>query len=107
MAGFVQIIEYSTSRFDEMRQLMEQWRDEHPDMGPVRISVTADRDRQDTYVSIVEFSSYEEAMRNNDDPVTADFAARLQELSDGPPVFRNLDLVMSEVRLDQRSKTKA
>lgn len=107
MAGFVQIIEYTTSRIDEMRALNDKWRDEHPEMGPVRITVTADRDRPNTYLSIVEFASYEEAMRNNDDPLTAQFAEQMQALADGPPTFRNLDVVMSEIRMDQQQKAKA
>lgn len=101
MAGFVQIIEYSTSRMDQMRSLDEKWRQEHPDLGPTRITVTEDRDRRGTFLTIVEFASYEEAMRNNDDPKTAEFAARMRELADGPPVFRNLDVVTSQVRIDQ------
>ena len=103
MAGFVQIVEFTTSRIDEMRALQEKWRDEHPDMGPTRVMVTADRDRPDTYLTIVEFDSYEEAMRNNDDPLTAQFAEQMQALADGPPTFRNLDVEMTEVRLDQRT----
>ena len=104
MAGFVQIIEFTTSRIDEVRALNEKWRDEHPEMGPVRILVTADRDRPNTYLSIVEFESYEEAMRNNDDPLTAEFAQQMDALADGPPVFRNLDVIHTEVRSDQTSR---
>ena len=107
MAGFVQIIEYTTSRADEMRALNAEWRERHPDMGPTRILVGADRDRPNTYLSIVEFASYEDAMRNNDDPLTAQFAEQMQALADGPPIFRNLDVVMTEIRMDQQQKAKA
>jgi hypothetical protein len=41
----------------------------------------------------VEFPSYEEAMANSELPETAEFAARLMELCDGPPTFRNLDVL--------------
>ncbi|MFP5218138.1 MAG: hypothetical protein ACLGIG_00160 [Actinomycetes bacterium] len=107
MAGFVQIIEYTTSRIDEMRALQEKWRDEHPDMGPTRITVTADRDRPRTYLTIVEFESYEEAMRNNDDPLTAQFAEQMRALTDGPPTFRNLDVEMTEIRMDLEKRARA
>ena len=107
MAGFIQIIEFQTSRIDEMRALNDDWRREHPNMGPVRVSVTEDADRRGTFLSIVEFASEEEAKRNNDDPLTQEFAARMQALADGPPTFRNLNVVISEVRLDQRARTKA
>lgn len=107
MAGFVQIIEYSTSRMEEVRALDAQWRQAHPDMGPTRITVAEDRDRRGTFLAIVEFASYEEAMRNNDDPKTAEFAARMRELADGPPVFRNLDVVTAEVRIDLADRASA
>ena len=51
-----------------------------------------DRDRPNTYVQIVEFPSYEAAMANSQLPETAEVAARLAELCDGPPTFRNLDV---------------
>lgn len=109
MAGFLQIIEFTTSRMDEMRALNEEWRETHPDIGPQRILVCADRDRPDTYLSIVEFESYEAAKRNNDDPQTDAFAKRMAALSDGPPSFRNLDRVQEEVRQDagQRKTSNA
>lgn len=102
MTGFVQIIEFTTSRIDEMRALNEKWRDEHPAMGPTRIVLAADRDRPNTYLSIVEFSSFEEAMRNNDDPLTQQFAEQMQALADGPPTFRNLDVELTEIRMDSQ-----
>ena len=51
-----------------------------------------DRDRANAYVQIVEFPSYEEAMANSELPETVEVAARLAELCDGPPTFRNLDV---------------
>lgn len=101
MAGFVQIIEFTSSRIDEIRAMHEQWRDAHPDIGPLRITVTADRDRRNTYCSIVEFSSHEEAMRNSEDPSTGEWAASMAALCDGEPTFRNLDTILTEVRMDQ------
>jgi hypothetical protein len=40
----------------------------------------------------VEFPSYQEAMTNSGLPETGEFADRLAQLCDGPPVFRNLDV---------------
>lgn len=107
MAGFVQIIEFTTSRIDEIKQMNDQWRESHPEIGPQRIVVTADRDRGNTYVSIVEFEDYEEAMRNSQDPTTGEWAAKMSSLCDGPPSFRNLDVVMSEVRTDLAGRQRA
>jgi len=41
----------------------------------------------------VEFNSYEEAMKNSEDPVVNRYAAKLGELLDGPPSFRILDVI--------------
>ncbi|MCW2621279.1 MAG: hypothetical protein JWL64_881, partial [Frankiales bacterium] len=60
MAGFIQIIEYNTSRPDEMRAVGDRFRErrEQSDaVSPVRVTVTADRDRPGVYRSIVEFRS--------------------------------------------------
>lgn len=107
MDGFVQLIEFTTSRIDEIQQMNDEWRGTHPDIGPQRIIVTADRDRSNTYVSIVEFASFEEAMANSEDPQTSEWASRMQSLCDGPPTFRNLDVIMTEVRTDLEQRQKA
>jgi hypothetical protein len=98
VAGFVQLIEWKTSRFDEVEKLNDEWRERFPTMGPSRILVGADRDNTGSYYTIVEFRSYEEAMKNSEDPATSEFAERMQALSDGPPVFHNLDVVRVEER---------
>jgi hypothetical protein len=100
MDGFVQIIEFTTSRIDEIKRMNDEWRESHPEIGPQRILVTADRERPNTYASIVEFASHEEAMRNSDDPETGEWAQRMAALCDGPPSFRNLDVILTEVRMD-------
>jgi hypothetical protein len=107
MTGFVQIIEFTTSRIDEIRAMNEQWRQSHPDIGPRRITVARDRDRENTYCSIVEFTSYDEAMRNSEDPQTGEWAGRMAALCDGDPVFRNLDVELTEVRMDQQQTASA
>ena len=60
--------------------------------------VCADRDNAGSYMTMVEFSSYDEAMANSKDPATSEFAEKMQALSDGPPVFHNLDIVRVENR---------
>ena len=49
-------------------------------------------------MQIVEFPTYEEAMTNSDLPETTEFTARMAELCDRPPTFRNLD-VTREVQM--------
>jgi hypothetical protein len=98
MTGFVQVIEWQTHRIDEVRALNEQWRERFPQQGPRRIVTAADRDHPNSYMTLVEFASYEEAMKNSNDPTTSEFAARMAELCDAPPTFHNLDIERTEER---------
>jgi hypothetical protein len=52
-----------------------------------------DRERPDTYVQMVEFPSYEEAMANSALPETTAIAEKLSALCVSGPTFRNLDIV--------------
>jgi hypothetical protein len=91
---FVQIIDYRTSKFDEMQKVGEEW--EASGTGQDRVSrriLCADRDVPGRYLNIVEFNSYEDAMENSNDPTTQEFAGRMMALADGPPTFINLDLI--------------
>ena len=90
---FIQIIEFTTSRADELDAMLDEWLAKTEGKRTATRGVEArDRDRPNTYVQIVEFPSYEDAMANSELPETAEVAARLAELCDGPPTFRNLDV---------------
>jgi quinol monooxygenase YgiN len=94
---FVQIIEFKTSRYDEINQVMDEWMAaSEGNRTPTHEISGRDRDQPNTYLQIVEFPSYEEAMKNNDRPETAAFAQRMADLCDGPAIFRNLDVVREE-----------
>ena len=90
---FIQIIEITTARPEEIQQLVAEWSAKTEGRRTAhRATFTADRDRPDTYTQIVEFPSYQEAMTNSGLPETSEFAEKLSKLCDGPPVFRNLDV---------------
>ena len=94
MAGFVQIMEFDTSKIDEVEALARELQAAQGDKFLARrATVTEDRERRGHYYVIVEFDSYEEAMRNSDDPATTKYSERLGTLVQGPPTFRNLDVV--------------
>jgi hypothetical protein len=94
---FIQIIEYKTSRIDELNTALDGWLEATKGKRAATRGVqTKDRDADNTYVQIVEFPSYEEAMANSNLPETSEFAAKLASLCDGPPTFRNLDLLREE-----------
>lgn len=95
--AFIQIIEVTTTRPQEIQQPVEEWSAKTEGRRTVyRSTLTADRDRPDTYVQIVEFPSYQEAMTNSGLLETSEFAGKLARLCDGPPVFRNLDVRRSD-----------
>ena len=93
---FIQVIEYRTSRFDEMQALGQEWEAAAQSGTKARRRVLVrDRDEANHYMNIVFFDSYEEAMENSNDPVTQQFAGKLMALVDGEPTFHNLDVVES------------
>ena len=91
--SFVQLVEFSTSRIDEVIKLAEEMRAQNPEAArSVRVLACADRDRPNQYVTVAEFPSYEAAMENSNRPEVSQFAAKMAEICDGPPTFRNLDV---------------
>jgi hypothetical protein len=90
---FIQIIEFTTTRPDEVEALVDRWKADTAGRRTAQRGIfTQDRDRPDVYVQIVQFPSFDDAMANSDLPETASFAERLAELCDGPMQFRNLDV---------------
>ncbi len=97
MAKFVQILEYQTSKYDEMEKLADKYRAATEGKRTVaHVMVGKSRDAENRYFTIVEFDSYEAAMKNNDLPETAELAAGMSKLADGPPTFHNLDVVRED-----------
>ena len=92
--GFVQIIEFKTSKIEEMRKLGDEWEAAAgAARTPTRIVLCADRDNPGQYMNIVFFESYEEAMKNSNLPQTQEFSQKMMALGDGPPKFYNLDVI--------------
>ena len=96
MTAFVQLIEMTTSRFEELQKLNEEWRERHPERGSNWLVLGADRDKPGSYVVMVHVDSFDDAMKNSEDPLTAEYAEKIAALTDGPPTFRNLDVAATE-----------
>jgi hypothetical protein len=94
---FAQIIEFETSRIDEFNANLDAWmvRSEGHRV-PHRAVLRRDRDAENRYLLMVEFSSYERGMENSNRPETAEFATFLAGMCDGPLKFRNLDVLREE-----------
>ena len=96
MAGFVQIIEFKTSRFDDIKQLADDYDLNAGGNTARRVNICEDRDNPGTFYNIVEFDSYDSAMKNSERAEVGQFAEQMQKLCDGPPKFYNLDIRWSE-----------
>jgi len=93
MPKFIQLMEFTSSRYDEVEAFSKRMQEERGDaLLATRGTITEDRDNPGHYIVIVEFDSYEEAMKNSNDPETARYASEMGQLLDGPPSFRNLDV---------------
>ncbi|MEU6479609.1 ester cyclase [Streptomyces sp. NPDC047017] len=94
---FVQLIECRTSRLDEMNRLLDTWVER---TGGRRAATHAlvGKDRSDGahIVEMVEFASYEEAMRASNLPETDDVFRGLVALCDELPVLTDLEVVRDE-----------
>ncbi|MFD9224766.1 ester cyclase [Streptomyces sp. NPDC060064] len=94
---FVQIVDYKTEQFDTMNQLMDKWVDQTKGKRTATHTLTGkDRSDDSHYVEIVEFPSYEEAMKNSHLPETDRIFQEMVALCDGMPSFTDLDVVRDE-----------
>ena len=94
---FAQIIEFRTSRIDEFNANLDAWMTKTEGHRiPHRAVLRRDRDADNVYLLMVEFSSYDQGMENSNRPATAEFAAFLAGICDHPPTFRNLDVLREE-----------
>ncbi|GGT27057.1 ester cyclase [Streptomyces chromofuscus] len=94
---FVQVIDCKTSRFQELDRLMDAWVQQTKGKRTATHSVIA-KDRADAshFIEIVEFPSYEEAMRNSTLPETDRIFQEMVALCDETPTFTDLDVVRDQ-----------
>lgn len=94
---FVQLIDCKTSRFDEVDRLMDRWVEQTKGKRTATHDLVG-RDRSDAshFIEIVEFPSYEEAMRNSNLPETDAIFREMVALCDEMPTFTDLDVVRDE-----------
>ncbi|MEU2426166.1 ester cyclase [Streptomyces sp. NPDC007851] len=94
---FMQVIECRTSRFEEMDRLMDRWVEQTKGKRTATHAVVGmDRSDASHVVEIVEFPSYEEAMRNSRLPETDEVFHEMLALCDQMPRFTDLDVVRDE-----------
>jgi quinol monooxygenase YgiN len=92
--AFIQIVECETPQLDRVQQLTKEWEERtRGEATAHRVVLSQDRDNPRHFYELVFFDSYEEAMRNSSLPETDEFARKLGEITEGEPVFRNLEVV--------------
>jgi quinol monooxygenase YgiN len=92
--AFIQIIEFRTSKPDEMQAVADEWVEATEGKRTARRRVLCqDRDNEGRYFNIVFFDSYAEAVENSNMPETDRFSKKMMSFADGPPTFYNLDVV--------------
>ncbi|MCX4880013.1 hypothetical protein [Streptomyces sp. NBC_00847] len=98
---FVQIVDFETDRIEDMQTLSEEMEKKFAGRsgGPTHQLVLHDRNKPGRYLVVIEFNSYEEAMRNSNDPETTKMAERMAALCTRPPSFTDCDVLdMAEFR---------
>jgi hypothetical protein len=94
MAGFVQIVEFKTTRLDEGQKLIDEYNERTAGKrASSRAMLLSDRDNPNSYFAVVEFASWEDAQRNNELPETQELSQKLDALTDGGTTFHNFDVV--------------
>ena len=89
---FFRLIEFQTSRIDDVRALHRRWLNETAcTVAATSMHMAGDCDRHNRYVWILEFPSREDAACIDALEETPYVAEQLSKLADGPAVVRNLD----------------
>jgi hypothetical protein len=92
---FVQVIEFETTKWDEMRAIGDEFRNARAqgnDPKPKSVMMVKDRDRPNAYRIVARFASYEEAMANSEREDTSEMAQRMAALCENQS-FHNFDVV--------------
>lgn len=94
---FIQIIDYTTTRSDEVGTVVQRWAEQTEGRRTAsRAYATRDRDASNRYVDIIVVPSYEEAQRNSQLPETKAMAEKVRALCEAAPVFQNLDVLRAD-----------
>jgi hypothetical protein len=92
---FLQVIEFTTTKYDEIRAIADRFAKTRRTGGgpkPQTILFLRDRDRPDTYRTAARFASYEEAMENSNRDDTTEMAGQIAKLCNDQ-TFRNFDVL--------------
>lgn len=92
--SYTQMMSVRTQDADRLRELVAEWHQQQHGTAPgyERARLLADREQPDRWLIEVDFTSREEAERNNGRSETEDWARRLREAVEGEPDYHDYDL---------------
>lgn len=88
---FIQFIQGSCTRQDEVHRLLDEWRQELAPDAPGWLGGTYGFTDDDQLMAVVRFESREAAMANSQRPEQGEWAQRFTALMDGPLEFHDCD----------------
>ncbi len=88
---FIQVIQGSCTREEELRALLDRWREERGPRVKGWLGGTYGFTDDHEFLGIVRFESRELAMANSDSPEQAAWAEQMMALMDGPVEFHDCD----------------
>jgi hypothetical protein len=93
VAEFIQIVEYQADDIDALVRAANSVPVPEGVPEPTSVIVVRDRDRPQTYATILRFKSYEDAMRHSESDATQERITKIGPLMKGETRFYNLDIV--------------
>jgi quinol monooxygenase YgiN len=92
--AFTQTMTVQADSAESLAQLMEGWHRDQNGLAPGYLGsrLLADKDRAGTYVIEVDFSSEDEARKNNERAETQAWADKLKGAAQGEPQYHNFDV---------------
>ena len=91
---FVQTISFTSTQIDEIQALAQEFEASIGDDRQFgRTLILKDRDRENGFLIVAEFESYDVAMENSARPETDAFAQKMGALVDGEVSYGNYDVV--------------
>lgn len=98
--AYTQLLEVAGADEQALHDHVAQWDAQQAGVAPGYLGarVLADNDRPGRHLVLVDFASEDQAKENNDREETATWAARLRDLGDDAPAYRNLREVCTTYR---------
>jgi hypothetical protein len=93
MAEYIQIVKYESDDINEVIRVADSVPVPDGVPKPTSVLIVRDRDHPDTYMSILRFDSYEDAMRHSESDATHERIGKLAPLMKSDARFYNLDIL--------------